>query len=37
VNVENATNALFWPTAHNDNNITPAAPANVRVTLGFSF
>lgn len=37
VNVENATNALFWPTAHNDNNISPAAPANVRVTLGFSF
>lgn len=37
VNVENLTNALYFPTAHNDNNITPGAPRNVRAALRARF
>jgi catecholate siderophore receptor len=37
VNVENLTNALYFPTAHNDNNITPGAPRNVRAALTARF
>lgn len=37
VNVENLTNALYFPTAHNDNNITPGAPRNVRASLTARF
>lgn len=33
VNFENLTNALYFPTAHNDNNITPGAPRSVRAAL----
>lgn len=33
VNVENVGNARYFPTAHNDNNITPGAPINARFTL----
>lgn len=37
VNVENLTNALYFATAHNDNNITPGAPRNVRAALSARF
>lgn len=37
VNVENLTNALYFPTAHNDNNITPGAPRHVRAALSARF
>ncbi len=37
VNVENLANALYFPTAHNDNNITPGAPRNVRAALTARF
>ncbi len=37
VNVENLTNALYFATAHNDNNITPGAPRNVRAALTARF
>jgi catecholate siderophore receptor len=37
VNVENLTNALYFATAHNDNNITPGAPRNVRAALRARF
>lgn len=37
VNVENLTNALYFPTAHNDNNITPGAQRNVRAALTARF
>jgi catecholate siderophore receptor len=33
INVENLTNALYFPTAHNDNNILPGAPRHIRVAL----
>ncbi|MGF1544734.1 MAG: TonB-dependent receptor [Parvularculaceae bacterium] len=33
VNLENLFNAFYFPTAHNDNNITPGAPRSVFVTL----
>jgi catecholate siderophore receptor len=33
VNVENIGNTLYFPTAHNDNNITPGAPRSVRAAL----
>jgi catecholate siderophore receptor len=35
VNVENMFNADYFPTAHNDNNIAPAAPRTVKGTLRF--
>ncbi|MDZ7628570.1 MAG: TonB-dependent siderophore receptor [Parvularculaceae bacterium] len=37
VNVENLTNALYFSTAHNDNNITPGAPRHVRAALTARF
>jgi catecholate siderophore receptor len=37
INVENLLNERYFPTAHNDNNITPGAPTLVRGTLRFSF
>jgi catecholate siderophore receptor len=37
VNVENIFNERYFPTAHNDNNITPGAPTTLRGTLRFSF
>jgi catecholate siderophore receptor len=37
VNVENLGNTLYFPTAHNDNNITPGAPRNVRASLRARF
>ena len=33
VNVENLFNADYFPTAHNDNNISPGAPTTARLTL----
>jgi catecholate siderophore receptor len=33
LNVENLTNERYFPTAHNDNNISPGAPINARLTL----
>jgi len=33
VNVENLTNTRYFPTAHNDNNISTGAPFNARFTL----
>jgi catecholate siderophore receptor len=33
VNVENITNARYFPTAHTDNNISTGAPMNARITL----
>jgi catecholate siderophore receptor len=37
VNVENLANELYFPTAHNDNNITPGAPRSVRAGIELSF
>jgi len=37
VNVENLANALYFSTAHNDNNITPGAPRHVRAALAARF
>ncbi|MBB5519315.1 TonB-dependent receptor [Amphiplicatus metriothermophilus] len=37
VNVENITDKLYFPTAHNDNNITPGAPVSARATLKARF
>jgi catecholate siderophore receptor len=37
LNVENLLGERYFPTAHNDNNITPGAPTTVRGTLRFSF
>ncbi len=33
INVENLTNTRYFPTAHNDNNISTGAPLNARFTL----
>ncbi len=35
LNVENVTNARYFPVAHNDNNISTGAPINARLTLNF--
>ena len=35
LNFENIGNATYFPTAHNDNNITTGAPFNVRFGLAF--
>ena len=37
INVENLLGADYFPTAHNDNNIAPGAPATGRATLRFRF
>ena len=37
VNVENIGNTHYFPTAHNDNNILPGAPRNVRASLTARF
>ena len=37
VNVENLLGADYFPTAHNDNNIAPGAPRNVKATLRLGF
>jgi catecholate siderophore receptor len=37
MNIENIGNIKYFPTAHNDNNITIGAPRNVRFTLGVRF
>ena len=33
VNAENLAGARYWPTAHNDHNLSPGAPAQARLTL----
>ena len=33
VNAENLAGARYWPTAHNDHNLSPGAPALARLTL----
>jgi catecholate siderophore receptor len=37
LNLENLTGARYFPTAHNDNNITPGAPFNARFSLNLNF
>jgi len=37
VNVENLFGADYFPTAHNDNNIAPGAPTNVKAAIRFGF
>ena len=37
LNVENLFDEGYFPTAHNDNNITTGAPRNVRGTVRFRF
>jgi catecholate siderophore receptor len=37
VNVENVLDEDYFPTAHNDNNITPGAPLNARFTVRLGF
>ncbi len=37
LNAENLLNRRYYPTAHNDNNISPGAPRSVRVTVRASF
>jgi catecholate siderophore receptor len=37
VNIENITNTKYYPTAHNNNNITPASPVAVRVGVTATF
>ena len=37
LNVENLFGETYFPTAHNDNNITPGAPTTVKATLRFGF
>jgi catecholate siderophore receptor len=37
LNVENVGNITYFPTAHSDNNISPGAPRNVRLTLTSKF
>jgi catecholate siderophore receptor len=37
VNTDNVLNATFYPTAHNDNNISPGAPRTVKIALRASF
>lgn len=37
VNIENLTNARYFPTAHTDNNITTGAPVNARFSLNARF
>lgn len=37
LNVENLSDETYYPNAHNDNNITPGAPRNARLTLNTKF
>lgn len=37
LNVENLTDKEYFPTAHNDNNISPGAPLNAKLTLSAKF
>jgi catecholate siderophore receptor len=37
VNVENVFDARYFPTAHNNNNITPGAPRSVFAGLSLAF
>lgn len=37
LNVENITDKEYFPTAHSDNNISPGAPLNARLTLSTAF
>jgi catecholate siderophore receptor len=37
VNIENLTNTKYYPTAHNNNNITPGSPIAVRVGVTATF
>ena len=37
LNVENIFGADYFPTAHNDNNIAPGAPMNVKASIRFGF
>ena len=37
INVENLLDETYFPTAHNDNNISTGAPANVRMTVRVQF
>ncbi len=37
INVENVGNITYFPFAHNDNNITPGAPRNIRLTVSTKF
>jgi catecholate siderophore receptor len=37
VNVENLLGERYFPFAHNDNNVTPGAPTNARLTVRFAF
>ncbi len=37
LNVENLTNATYFPVAHNDNNISTGAPVNARLTVAVKF
>jgi len=37
LNVENVLGAHYFPTANNDNNISPGAPRTVKVALGYRF
>jgi catecholate siderophore receptor len=37
LNVENLLDERYFPTAHNDNNLTPGAPTTVKATLRFGF
>ena len=37
VNIENVGNITYFPNAHNDNNISPGAPRNARLTITAKF
>ncbi len=37
LNVENLTDATYFPVAHNDNNISTGAPVNARLTVAVKF
>lgn len=37
LNVENLFDRKYYPTAHNDNNISPSAPRNARLTVSTRF
>ncbi len=37
VNIENIFGADYFPTAHSDNNIAPAAPRTLKATVGYRF
>jgi catecholate siderophore receptor len=37
VNVENLTDAAYFPSAHTDNNISTAKPLNAKATMRVKF